>query len=229
MDDNYQRSVSSAVSLIVEHFLKKDGRPLGDTDIAPRVAALESANLPPRLEQLEIQMQQLREALIAAGARSLATGVEEHLAENTSISSGQFTYTVKEAREGLSKTEIMRRLDISPTTLKRQAEAERMTEEKYLNLDNPMAVGDRRAPEIFPTNPNILTFCMTLTALEYALTAVALKSEFISPKACHSMALSRVFSLQLERQVLRRLGADLAPNRGVVVRDGVEGRLPQSI
>ena len=73
MDDNYQRSVSQAVSLIVEHFLKKDGRPLGDTDLAPRVAALESANLPPRLEQLEIQMQQLREALIAAGARSLAT------------------------------------------------------------------------------------------------------------------------------------------------------------
>ena len=29
MDDNYQRSVSQAVSLIVEHFLKKDGRPLG--------------------------------------------------------------------------------------------------------------------------------------------------------------------------------------------------------
>lgn len=34
MDDNYQRSVSQAVSLIVEHFLKKDGRPLGDTDLA---------------------------------------------------------------------------------------------------------------------------------------------------------------------------------------------------
>ena len=33
MDDNYQRSVSQAVSLIVEHFLKKDGRPLGDTDL----------------------------------------------------------------------------------------------------------------------------------------------------------------------------------------------------
>jgi len=41
MDDNYQRSVSQAVSLIVEHFLKKDGRPLGSTDLAPRVDALE--------------------------------------------------------------------------------------------------------------------------------------------------------------------------------------------
>jgi len=150
MDDNYQRSVSQAVSLIVEHFLKKDGRPLGDTDIAPRVAALESANLPPRLEQLEIQMQMMREALIAAGARSLATGVEEHLAENTNISSGQFTYTVKEAREGLSKTEIMRRLDISPTTLKRQAEAERMTEEKYLTKITGWQLGTGERPKYFP-------------------------------------------------------------------------------
>ena len=41
MDDNYQRSVSQAVSLIVEHFLKKDGRPLGDTDLAPRVDGIE--------------------------------------------------------------------------------------------------------------------------------------------------------------------------------------------
>lgn len=48
-------------------------------------------------------MQQVREALIAAGARSLASGVEEHLAENTSVS-GQFNYTVKEASVGLSKT-----------------------------------------------------------------------------------------------------------------------------
>ncbi len=102
MDDNYQRSVSSAVSLIVEHFLKKDGRPLGNTDLGPRVDALESENLPPRLAALEIQMQLVREALIAAGARSLASGVEEHLAENTSISSDQFSYTVKEAREGLT-------------------------------------------------------------------------------------------------------------------------------
>ncbi len=150
MNDNYQRSVSSAVSLIVEHFLKKDGRPLGDTDLAPRVTALESANLPPRLEQLEIQMQLVREALIAAGARSLATGVEEHLAENTSINTGQFTYTVKEAREGLSKTEIMRRLDISPTTLKRQAEAERMTEEKYLAKITQWRLGAGERPKYFP-------------------------------------------------------------------------------
>lgn len=49
MDDNYQRSVSQPVSLIVEHFLKKDGRPLGNTDLAPKVAALEEENLPPRL------------------------------------------------------------------------------------------------------------------------------------------------------------------------------------
>ena len=150
MDDNYQRSVSQAVSLIVEHFLKKDGRPLGDTDLAPRVAALESANLPPRLASLEEQMQLVREALIAAGARSLATGVEEHLAENTTISSGQFTYTVKEAREGLSKTEIMRRLDISPTALKRQAEAERMTEEKYLAKITQWQLGTGERPKYFP-------------------------------------------------------------------------------
>lgn len=150
MDDNYQRSVSQAVSLIVEHFLKKDGRPLGDTDLAPRVAALESANLPPRLEQLEIQMQLVREALIAAGARSLATGVEEHLAENTSINTGQFTYTVKEASEGLSKTEIMRRLDISPTALKRQAEAEKITEEKYLAKITQWRLGTGERPKYFP-------------------------------------------------------------------------------
>ena len=73
MDDNYQRSVSQAVSLIVEHFLKKDGRPLGDTDLAPRVDALEEENLPSRLAVLEQQMQQLRSSLIAAGARSLAS------------------------------------------------------------------------------------------------------------------------------------------------------------
>ena len=150
MNDNYQRSVSQAVSLIVEHFLKKDGRPLGDTDLAPRVAALESANLPPRLASLEEQMQLVREALIAAGARSLATGVEEHLAENTTISSGQFTYTVKEASEGLSKTEIMRRLGISPTTLKRQAEAERMTEEKYLAKITQWQLGTGERPKYFP-------------------------------------------------------------------------------
>ncbi len=115
MDDNYQRSISQAVSLIVEHFLKKDGRPLGDTDLAPRVAALEEQDLAKRTSAMEAQMQLIREALIAAGARSLATGVEEHLAENTSISGGKFTYTVKEAREGLTKTEMMRRLDISAT------------------------------------------------------------------------------------------------------------------
>ena len=132
MDDNYQRSVSQAVSLIVEHFLKKDGRPLGDTDLAPRVDALEEENLPSRLAVLEQQMQLLREALIAAGAISLASGVEQHLAQNTNINSGQFIYTVKEAREGLSKTEIMRRLEISATTLKRQAETQRLTEDKYL-------------------------------------------------------------------------------------------------
>lgn len=154
MDDNYQRSVSSAVSLIVEHFLKKDGRPLGDTDLAPRVAALESANLPPRLERLEIQMQLVRESLIAAGARSLASGVEEHLAENTSINTGQFTYTVKEAREGLSKTEIMRRLDISPTALKRQAEAEKMTSEKYLAKITGWKLGTGERPKYFPPEPS---------------------------------------------------------------------------
>lgn len=150
MDDNYQRSVSQAVSLIVEHFLKKDGRPLGNTDLAPRVDALEFENLPPRLARLEQQMQLVREALIAAGARSLASGVEEHLAENTSISSEQFTYTVKEAKEGLSKTEIMRRLDISPTTLKRQAEAEKTTEEKYLAKITGWRLGTGERPKYFP-------------------------------------------------------------------------------
>ncbi len=154
MDDNYQRSVSSAVSLIVEHFLKKDGRPLGNTDLGPRVDALESENLPPRLAALEIQMQLVREALIAAGARSLASGVEEHLAENTSISSEQFSYTVKEAREGLSKTEIMRRKEISATTLKRQAEAEKMTEEKYLAKITGWRLGTGERPKYFPTEPS---------------------------------------------------------------------------
>jgi len=149
MDDNYQRSVSQAVSLIVEHFLKKDGRPLGNTDLAPKVAALEEENLPPRLALLEQQMQQVREALIAAGARSLASGVEEHLAENISVK-GQFTYTVKEAREGLSKTEIMRRLDISATTLKRQAEAEKITEEKYLAKITGWRLGTGERPKYFP-------------------------------------------------------------------------------
>lgn len=163
MDDNYQRSVSQAVSLIVEHFLKKDGRPLGNTDLGPRVDALEEENLPPRLAKLEEQMQLVREALIAAGARSLASGVEEHLAENTSIKSGQFTYTVKEASVGLSKTEIMRRLDISPTTLKRQAEAEKTTEEKYKRENNGMAVRDRRATEIFPTRAEPAIAGMTRT------------------------------------------------------------------
>jgi hypothetical protein len=52
---------------------------------------------------------------------------------------------------------------------------------------------------------------MTLAALEYALTAVGLFLKFISPKASHSMALSSVFQLQLERQVLRRLGALRSP------------------
>ena len=94
-------------------------------------------------------MQLLREALIAAGARSLAGGVEEHLAENTSVS-GQFTYTVKEASVGLSKTEIMRRLDISPTTLKRQAEAEKTTEEKYLAKITGWKLGTGERPKYFP-------------------------------------------------------------------------------
>ena len=150
MDDNYQRSVSQAVSLIVEHFLKKDGRPLGDTDLAPRVDALEEENLPSRLAVLEQQMQLLREALIAAGAISLASGVEQHLAENTNILCGQFIYTVKEAREGLSKTEIMRRLEISATTLKRQAEAEKMTEEKYLAKITGWRLGTGERPKYFP-------------------------------------------------------------------------------
>ncbi len=119
MEENYQRSISQAVSLIVEHFLKKDGRPLGDTDLAPRVDALEEQDLAKRTSALEAQMQQLREALIAAGARSLATGVEEHLAENTSISSGQFTYTAKEARSGLTKTEVIN-LGFVTETLKLQ-------------------------------------------------------------------------------------------------------------
>ncbi len=154
MDDNYQRSVSQAVSLIVEHFLKKDGRPLGNTDLGPRVDALEEENLPPRLAKLEQQMQLVREALIAAGARSLASGVEEHLAENTSVSSGQFTYTVKEASVGLSKTEIMRRLEISATTLKRQADAEKMTEEKYLAKITGWKLGTGERPKYFPTEPS---------------------------------------------------------------------------
>ena len=124
-------------------------------DLAPRVAALEEENLPPRLAKLEIQMQQLREALIAAGARSLAMGVEEHLAENTSINTGQFTYTVKEARAGLSKTEIMRRLDISPTALKRQAEAEKMTEEKYLAKITQWRLGTGERPKYFPPEPSL--------------------------------------------------------------------------
>ena len=153
MDDNYQRSVSQAVSLIVEHFLKKDGRPLGDTDLVPRVDALEEENLPSRLAVLEQQMQLLREALIAAGAISLASGVEQHLAENTNINSGQFIYTVKEAREGLSKTEIMRRLEISATTLKRQAETEKMTEEKYLAKITGWRLGTGERPKYFPPEP----------------------------------------------------------------------------
>ncbi|MBD2255330.1 hypothetical protein [Nostoc parmelioides] len=154
MDDNYQRSVSSAVSLIVEHFLKKDGRPLGDTDLGPRVTALEQENIPPRLTQLEQQMRQLREALIAAGAISLASGVEEHLAENTSIEGGQFIYSVKEAREGLSKTEIMRRLDLTATTLKRLAETERTTEEKYLMKVTGWQLGSGERPKFYPPPPN---------------------------------------------------------------------------
>jgi hypothetical protein len=153
MDENYQRSVSQAVSLIVEHFLKKDGRPLGDTELAPRVAALEEENLPSRLTLLEQQMQQLREALIAAGAISLASGVEEHLAENTNIEGGQFIYSVKEAREGLSKTEIMRRLDMTPTTLKRLAETERLTEEKYLMKITGWQLGTGERPKFFPPTP----------------------------------------------------------------------------
>ncbi|MBD2214758.1 hypothetical protein H6G27_33660 [Nostoc linckia FACHB-104] len=154
MGDNYQRSVSSAVSLIVEHFLQKDGRPLGNTDIGPRVAALEQQNLPSRLAMLEQQMQQLREALIAAGAISLASGVEEHLAENTSIEGGQFIYSVKEAREGLSKTEIMRRLDMTATTLKRLAETERLSEEKYLVKVTGWQLGSGERPKFFPPQSN---------------------------------------------------------------------------
>lgn len=154
MGDNYQRSVSSAVSLIVEHFLQKDGRPLGDADLAPRVAALEQENLASRLALVEQQMRQLREALIAAGAISLASGVEEHLAENTSIEGGKFLYSVKDAREGLSKTEIMRRLDLTTTTLKRLAEAERLSEEKYLAKVTGWQLGSGERPKFFPPQPS---------------------------------------------------------------------------
>ncbi len=98
-------------------------------------------------------MQQVREALIAAGARSLANGVEDHLAENTSVS-GQFTYTVKEASVGLSKTEIMRRLDMSSTTLKRQAEADKTTEEKYLAKITGWRLGTVERPKYFPPEPS---------------------------------------------------------------------------
>jgi len=115
---------------------------------------LEDLHLPSRLAVLEIQMQQMREALIAAGARSLATGVEGHLAENTSISSGQFTYTVKEAREGLSKTEMMRRLEMSATTLKRQAEAEKLNEEKYLAKISGWRLGTGERPKYYPPEPS---------------------------------------------------------------------------
>ena len=86
MDDNYQRSVSQAVSLIVEHFLKKDGRPLGNTDLAPRVDALEEENLPPRLARLEQQMQQVR-AASAAGCRMLQTGPDPLLPPSSGSSS----------------------------------------------------------------------------------------------------------------------------------------------
>jgi hypothetical protein len=154
MDENYQRSVSSAISLIVEHFLQKDGRPLGDIDLGPRLAAIEQENLPPRLALIEQQMQQLRSALIAAGAISLASGVEEHLAENTSIEGGKFLYSVKEAREGLSKTEIMRRLDLTPTTLKRLAETERLSEEKYLMKVTGWQLGSGERPKFFPPSSN---------------------------------------------------------------------------
>ncbi len=154
MDDNYQRSVSSAVSLIVEHFLKKDGRPLGDADLGHRVTALEQENISPRLTLIEQQMRQLREALIAAGAISLASGVEEHLAENTNIEGGQFIYSVKEAREGLSKTEIMRRLDMTATTLKRLAETESLTEEKYLMKVTGWQLGSGERPKFYPPPPN---------------------------------------------------------------------------
>lgn len=154
MDENYQRSVSSAVSLIIEHFLKQDGRPLGDADLAPRVAALEQENLASRLALVEQQMRQLREALIAAGAISLASGVEEHLAENTSVEGGKFLYSVKEAREGLSKTEIMRRLDFTPTTLKRLAETERTTEEKYITKITGWQLGAGERPKFFPPPSN---------------------------------------------------------------------------
>nr|WP_322721316.1 hypothetical protein [Nostoc sp. ChiQUE02]MDZ8234424.1 hypothetical protein [Nostoc sp. ChiQUE02] len=95
-------------------------------------------------------MRQLREALIAAGAISLASGVEEHLAENTSVEGGKFLYSVKEAREGLSKTEIMRRLDLTPTTLKRLAETERTTEEKYITKVTGWHLGAGERPKFFP-------------------------------------------------------------------------------
>ncbi|UKP01353.1 hypothetical protein [Nostoc sp. UHCC 0870] len=99
-------------------------------------------------------MQQLREALIAAGAISLASGVEEHLAENTSIEGGKFLYSVKEAREGLSKTEIMRRLDMTTTTLKRLAETERLSEEKYLVKVTGWQLGSGERPKFYPPQPN---------------------------------------------------------------------------
>ena len=153
MADNHQRSVSTAVVLIVEHFLKQDGRPLGSAELEPRVSALEDLNLQARLTTLEQQVKQMREALAAAGARTLAAGVEEHLAEQTSLS-GSFNYTAKEAQEGLTKTEIIRRLGIPASRIKRLASEERMTEEQYIAKISGWKPkpGEGERPRYFPLN-----------------------------------------------------------------------------
>lgn len=151
MADNHQRSVSTAVVLIVEHFLKQDGRPIGSADLEPRVSALEDLNVQARLTTLEQQFRQMREALIASGARTLAAGVEEHLAEQTSLS-GSFNYTAKEALEGLTKTEIIRRLGIPASRIKRLASEERMTEEQYIAKISGWKPGEGERPRYFPLN-----------------------------------------------------------------------------
>jgi hypothetical protein len=48
----------------------------------------------------------------------------------------------------------MRRLDLTATTLKRQAETERMTEEKYLMKVTGWQLGTGERPKFYPPPPN---------------------------------------------------------------------------
>ena len=151
MEEQKIKQVSQAVVAILEHYLR-DNPP---SEISHQVFESRVEQLEKEIEQLRSEFAQMKQVfyLTLTAAKSVASNIKKTKSEIIAPTGRiEFKYTEEEAKKGLTKTELCRKLKLNIYQADQIAKQENLSPEEYLFQISGWKATDQARPRYFPAD-----------------------------------------------------------------------------